>query len=362
MLHFKPFDVDYALYSGLKTLCKVGHCTPSRNGPQLRFKKPVITEWGPKAHIVSYDPTRNNNPFFSFIESLWMLAGRADVATPAFYVANIASYSDDGLTLNGAYGQRWRGHFGYDQIPVIVEELKSNPVSRRCVLSMWDGRSDLQNQKSKDLPCNLQVLFDAGLGALDMTVTNRSNDMIWGAYGANVVHFAFLQEYIAALVGIPVGTYYQMSNNLHIYPEFDITNRFVLKSDSSPSGYSLNPGVESLDMDLPDEGSAAEHCRGTEFLGRSVVSDAFFLADLATFFRGDSPSVVNNLAIRYMAYPMRDAYRAFKNKEITQARDIIHEGIDRISAEYSKKHFVLESAFCWLTACDKWLQRREVKA
>jgi hypothetical protein len=52
---------------------------------------------------------------------------------------------------------------------------------------------------------------------LDMTVTNRSNDLIWGMLGANVVHFSFLQEYIACALGIGVGTYNQFTNNLHVY-------------------------------------------------------------------------------------------------------------------------------------------------
>jgi len=50
-----------------------------------------------------------------------------------------------------------------------------------------------------------------------MTVCNRSNDIIWGCYGANAVHFSMLQEYMAALVGVPVGEYRQFSNNFHAY-------------------------------------------------------------------------------------------------------------------------------------------------
>jgi hypothetical protein len=50
-----------------------------------------------------------------------------------------------------------------------------------------------------------------------MTVINRSNDLVWGALGANVVHFSFLQEYMAYAVGASVGRYYQISNNLHAY-------------------------------------------------------------------------------------------------------------------------------------------------
>ena len=50
-----------------------------------------------------------------------------------------------------------------------------------------------------------------------MTVCNRSNDMIWGCYGANAVHFSVLQEFLSIAVGLPLGVYRQFSNNLHFY-------------------------------------------------------------------------------------------------------------------------------------------------
>ena len=52
---------------------------------------------------------------------------------------------------------------------------------------------------------------------LDLTVCCRSNDVVWGAYGANAVHFSFLQEYLAGRMGVGVGTMYQLSNNFHGY-------------------------------------------------------------------------------------------------------------------------------------------------
>lgn len=54
---------------------------------------------------------------------------------------------------------------------------------------------------------------------LNMTVTNRSNDLIWGMLGANVVHFSMLQEYVADSLGLEVGSYHQFTNNLHVYTE-----------------------------------------------------------------------------------------------------------------------------------------------
>lgn len=154
-----------------------------------------------------------------------MLSGRNDVAFPAFFAKNIKNYSDDGKTLHGAYGERWRSAFGTNQLRLITEELTRNPESRRCVLQMWDcsttGKSDLMTAMSggKDVPCNTHCYFDARGGRVNMTVCCRSNDIVWGAYGANAVHFGFLLEYIASVVGLPAGEYRQFSNNYHIYTD-----------------------------------------------------------------------------------------------------------------------------------------------
>jgi hypothetical protein len=50
-----------------------------------------------------------------------------------------------------------------------------------------------------------------------MLVSNRSNDMLWGAYGANAVHMAFLMEYVADQSGLSPGVYTQVSDSFHVY-------------------------------------------------------------------------------------------------------------------------------------------------
>jgi hypothetical protein len=65
-----------------------------------------------------------------------------------------------------------------------------------------------------------------------MTVSNRSNDLIWGTYGANMVHFNLLLTYVAAAVGVPKGYYHQVSSNTHLYMDFPITQRFIEKDEA----------------------------------------------------------------------------------------------------------------------------------
>ena len=75
---------------------------------------------------------------------------------------------------------------------------------------MWDAKKDLTHLNiSKDLPCNTHVYFSIRDGFLDMTVCNRSNDLIWGCCGANAVHMSYLQEYVAIMCGVDIGFYTQ---------------------------------------------------------------------------------------------------------------------------------------------------------
>jgi len=246
---------------------------PSRNGHVMVIDEPVTITYTHPRERVLFNAARDANPFFHMYESLWMLAGRNDVAPLAYYASRMKEFSDDGKTFNGAYGYRWRHAAGgstnseypgqpsrYDQLYVIVNHLKADPNSRRAVLQMWnveddllkigrksvecdrckrfkhlaqydEGRCECQQAVagSKDVCCNLSVMFSLrepkvnvhGYADkyLDITVTNRSNDLIWGCLGANFVHFSFLQEYMAAQLGAEVGKYHHFSNNLHVYDD-----------------------------------------------------------------------------------------------------------------------------------------------
>ncbi len=75
---------------------------------------------------------------------------------------------------------------------LVSHRLKTYPNDRRTVVGMWDPWEDLwEENDGKDYPCNTQIYFWERKGQLNMTVCNRSNDMIWGAYGANAVHMSF---------------------------------------------------------------------------------------------------------------------------------------------------------------------------
>lgn len=218
-------NVNNALPEALNFLKVAGIRRDSRNGPVIVAPGPVITVYRQPQQRVLFSEKRNANPFFHFFEALWMLGGRNDVEYLTQFNPRMVEFSDNGEVLNGAYGYRWRKSFLFDQLDEVIEHLKINPDSRREVITMWYSFDLLED--SKDLPCNTHIYVDIREGKLNITVCNRSNDLWWGAYGANVVHMSFLQEYLAACVGVRVGTYTQFSNNFHIYTQLYDGEAFV---------------------------------------------------------------------------------------------------------------------------------------
>lgn len=222
----------------------------SRNGPVIRFPEPVMTTINRPQERVLFHENRDANPIFHLMESMWMLAGRRDVAFVQQFNSKIGQYSDDGENFNAAYGYRLRHHFGNDQLLNAIELLKADKSTRRVVLQLWDP-ADLTKQ-TKDMACNVEIILSVNFGKLDMLVLNRSNDMWYGYAGANPVHFTVIQEFVANAVGIPMGVYRTFSNNLHLYTDlYDATS--YLESPPDPAHYDgYGQGVKtSTVVDIP---------------------------------------------------------------------------------------------------------------
>lgn len=210
-------NVHEALPIGI-ALLKNAPRTGSRVGDVAVSSMPVTTHYYAPQERVLFWPERDANPFFHFFEGLWMLAGREDLAFLIRFNKRMATFSDDGATLRGAYGYRWRRWFDRDQLSIMIDLLTKKPATRRAVLTMFDPKADLRTDEALlDIPCNTQAYFWIQDNKLNMTVCCRSNDIIYGAYGANAVHFSMLQEYVANMLDIPMGSYWQISNNFHAY-------------------------------------------------------------------------------------------------------------------------------------------------
>lgn len=270
-------SAEQALVRGLTLIQAYGRSEESRNGPVMVMSSPVATANRRPLNRVMLAPWRDANPFFHLVESAWMLAGRNDSASLTPYVAGMAKYAQPDGTLHGAYGKRWRTTLGIDQLNVVVRRLKLDRTDRQCVLQMWDAgvlgetgvepASDLTGEWA-DRPCNTHAylrvrrLLDSDVHGhahyLDLTVCCRSNDLVWGAHGANAVHFSYLHEYLADRIGVGVGVMYQLSNNYHAYvSELDkIYERCSLQGHSLPrdtARYGLGGDVMAQPMRLHGE-------------------------------------------------------------------------------------------------------------
>ena len=188
----------------------------SRNGPVRSFLDPFFLEIFNPTERVIFDPIRDANPFFHLMEFIWMMSGSNKAEWIAQFNKRYMSYAEPDGLVHGAYGHRWINHFnGVDQIVEVVSQLKKDRTTRRAVLGMWDPRVDLEPHA--DLPCNTHIYLRVDADCVNMTVCNRSNDIIWGMLGANVVHMTLLQELITHGSGLGIGSYMLMSNNAHVY-------------------------------------------------------------------------------------------------------------------------------------------------
>jgi thymidylate synthase len=359
--------VSEALSQGLHTIRVHGIEKPSRVGAVLVSPRPVMTVYQDPTNRVLFSPVRDANPFFHVMEALWMLAGRNDLPWLTRFNKRFASYSDDGgATQPGAYGYRWRNYFGHDQLADIILELKRNPDTRRAVLTMWDGgaRSDWEScgqnnvddfgqpgdffqavAGSNDVPCNTHVYFDTIDGRLNMTVCCRSNDIIWGAYGANAVHFSFLLEYLSAMTGIPMGVYRQFSNNYHLY-----TN-IVPKDQLMFMARSVETTDKYLTAEFPQMRGSSLRVPANPPIRKIPLVDnpETFEAELADFmqedFQNDETCGYVNSFFPLVAVPMYRAHALYREKDYDKAI-IEAQGI---------------RAEDWRIACTEWLERRRIK-
>lgn len=337
-------SVSDALGTALGRLRTSGIKQDSRNGAVLVMPTPVVTVYTQPCKRVLFSPLRDANPFFHLMEALWMLAGKNDLLFPMQFNQRFREYSDDGSTIWGAYGWRWREFFGYDQLEFIARDLRKNPNSRRAVLAMWNAAPEIAGVETtfggnaadlfvaadggKDVPCNTHVYFDCRDGKLNMTVCNRSNDAWWGAYGANAVHFSVLQEYMAAKIGVSVGVYRQFSNNLHLYTDVVPLDRIsmfandVYGSDRYNSTHMDHGVVPMIDCDIE---------MWERDLMRLVARDGI-----------PNEHGWNSKFMRDVARPMYMAHDAWRHKQYDEADELV----------------LTVTAWDWRIAAMEWLDRR----
>ncbi len=209
------------------------------------FPSPVCVKLlNPTDRYIRVDK-RKWNWVLPHVELLWILSGRNDMELPGYYVKKLYDFSDDGVYMRAGYGPRLRSYNSniedysnsrssedeksdykiVDQLQYVVEILRKDPYSRQASITIHDPIKDCYDnegdlKKTKDQPCTRLLQFQINSdNKLDLTVYMRSNDIIWGASAVNIFNFTFIQEIVAQILNVDVGSYYHIANNMHFYSD-----------------------------------------------------------------------------------------------------------------------------------------------
>lgn len=190
----------------------------------------------PRARL-STSPARAANYGFAAGEFLWYLRGVDDLTSICYYNKRMKDYSDDGKTLNSAYGKRINSQWA-DAIATLV----GDPDSRRAVMTIF-APSDMRRAVTvgtKDVPCTLALQFFVRDSKLDLHVTMRSNDVVWGLAN-DLFSFTLFQETMlldlkasapSLFSDLKLGTYYHTAGSMHLYERhFDLAKQIVGESN-----------------------------------------------------------------------------------------------------------------------------------
>jgi thymidylate synthase len=202
--------MQHILDHGVEQHDRTGVGTRSVFGHQMRFDLaqgfPLITT--KKVHLRSI-----------IIELLWFLNGDTNTRWLKDNKVSIwDEWADENGDLGPVYGKQWRNWetadgTSVDQIKELVEQLKSNPASRRQIVTAWNpgeiGRMALA-------PCHCLFQTWVGNGKLSLQLYQRSADVFLGV-PFNIASYALLTHMLAAQAGLEVGEFVWTGGDCHLY-------------------------------------------------------------------------------------------------------------------------------------------------
>jgi thymidylate synthase len=198
------------LDEGVEKSDRTGVGTKSLFGHQLRFDLaegfPLVTT--KRLHLRSI-----------IHELLWFLRGDTNVAYLREHGVTIwDEWADQRGELGPVYGRQWRSWptadgRAIDQIADVVAQLRSNPDSRRLVVSAWNVAELPQMALA---PCHCLFQFYVARGRLSCQLYQRSADVFLGV-PFNVASYALLTMMIARVVGLEYGDFVHSFGDVHLY-------------------------------------------------------------------------------------------------------------------------------------------------
>jgi thymidylate synthase len=189
---------------------RTGTGTSSVFGHQMRFDLnagfPLVTT--KKLHLRSI-----------IYELLWFLRGDTNVKYLHEHGVSIwDEWADENGELGPVYGKQWRSwptHDGrqIDQLSLVIEQLRSNPDSRRILVSAWNVG---ELERMALLPCHALFQFYVAGGRLSCQLYQRSADALLGV-PFNIASYALLTHMIAQQCNLKVGDFVWTGGDCHLY-------------------------------------------------------------------------------------------------------------------------------------------------
>ncbi|MCA0355765.1 MAG: thymidylate synthase [Proteobacteria bacterium] len=198
------------LANGVERGDRTGTGTLGVFGRQIRFDLakgfPVLTT--KKLHLRSI-----------IIELLWFLKGDTNIAYLKDNGVRIwDEWADENGDLGPVYGKQWRSWATpdgrvIDQISALVENLKTNPNSRRHIVTAWNP-ADVDDMALP--PCHCLFQFFVADGKLSCQLYQRSADVFLGV-PFNIASYALLTLMVAKVVGLEPGEFVHTFGDAHLY-------------------------------------------------------------------------------------------------------------------------------------------------
>ncbi len=182
-------------------------------------------------------------------ELLWFLTGSSNIKYLRDNGVHIwDEWADEQGELGPVYGVQWRswptaqGHT-IDQLSQIIHQIKTNPTSRRIIVSAWNVP---YIDQMKLPPCHCLFQFDVTDGKLSCQLYQRSADMFLGV-PFNIASYALLTMMIAQITGLEPGDFIHTFGSAHIYVNhLDQINEQLNRSVRPLPTMMINRDVASL--------------------------------------------------------------------------------------------------------------------
>lgn len=239
MRTFEFESIEQSYPALLQALLEEGQEVSPRGQLTKEITPVAITIKNPRKRVIP-SKVRKLNFGFMCAELVWILNGSNDVDFIGHYNSIWKRFTDDGKTLNGAYGKRifnWDAGIRYEtgvsvsedgtedvqkqfnqitinQFHEAYKQLKKDADTRQATIVFFDPYLDYT--ETKDKPCTNLIRFMIRDGKLNMTTFMRSND-IWLGYPYDVFNFTMLQELMAGMLEVEVGKYTHIADSFHIY-------------------------------------------------------------------------------------------------------------------------------------------------